>query len=187
MGVAESMKRLEISKQPRSETAYFEVSKRRFRNAAYRTAQEPLTGPFYWVPHPDDSWHLDVHFDIDYGEFASHENVWPQTVLALGIAWGKKEPDKLQRRLSNAIYGLPRGRVVKMESPQSSAWGIAHGADAPVLNAELLIRDAYCLRGIRVKMYHDEHEATQDAGVKLIEEELKRRFKLRPQSTEWDG
>lgn len=107
---------------PESRSTMIET-RRRYRLASMRTAGEPVTGPFYWMPLPDRGWELMVFADTFYGGHAEHDRVWKELVAIMALRWGK-EPDKLAKQLNTFPKGLPRGRVAKAESCQ---WSITVG------------------------------------------------------------
>jgi len=134
---------------------FFEASRRKYRNAAHREARKPLTGPYWWIPLPDGSWDLAEFYDQDYPEqWIDHSTAWGQAVEVIALKWNK-DPAKLKQVLSNAMYGLPRGRVVKM---QGANWGIAHGEDQPPGTNLTQVKRAYNIAYVAVKEYFDDHE-----------------------------
>jgi hypothetical protein len=113
-------------------------------------------------------WELFPFYDSDDGSSPGHPQVWPRVLAFLALKW-RKEEAKILRKLENAPYALPRGRVARMANRQ---FGIAHGNDAPVAEAITTIKRAYNLTGLTVKAYEDEHEKMLLGDPELLQQLL---------------
>jgi len=166
------------------ESPFFEISQRQYRNAALREAKRPLTGPYYWIPLPDGSWDLLEFYDDDYGGYVDHSGVWEQVLLTLAMKW-QKDPAKLKQVLANAMFGLPRGRVVKL---QGLNWGIAHGQDEPVGTDLKQVKRAYNITQVATREWLDDHERMLPDMANQVQEVLGKDLELKVPSAEelWD-
>ncbi len=146
----------------------------------------PFTGPYYWIPLPDNSWKLVKFADEFYGGHAAHVKIWPEVVINLAQEWGLNAV-ALRRQLENTPYGLPRGRVVFMGN---NHWGIAHGDDHPTGTSLDMVKRAFNLPRQKTTLLPDEHEHVMLEDVQLVRNALKANYPIatppEPFADEWD-
>lgn len=114
---------------PESRATMIET-RRRYRLTCIQTAGEPFTGPFYWIPLPDDNWELVAFADAFYRGHADDDRVWKELVSILALRWGKN-PETLAEYLNNYPRGLPCGRVLQLAGGdwRINLGNIPNGAD----------------------------------------------------------
>ena len=86
-------------------------ARQRFRYHSVVAKKEPFTGAYYWIPDCDGNWEPRVFPDCFYVAEAGHVEIWPDVVDLLALEY-RVPPSQLMAEISNAPYGLPRGRVV---------------------------------------------------------------------------
>jgi hypothetical protein len=139
----------------------------------------PRTGAYYWLPIPPlqaPGWRVLACHDLGFGEDAGHTQVWPAIIPQLATIWGR-DPRAMKRRLAHHCYGLPRGRVTRIEK----VYFLYHGSDSPILYPDWIgpVADAFGLQGRRIKPVFDEHEQRLPDDVRALSRVLGS-FLLRP-------
>lgn len=152
---------------PESQATMISV-RRKFRMAYMRALAAPFSGSYYWIPLPGAKWELVGFSDRFYSGNSSHAKVWPEIVNILALNWGK-EPEILESQLQTSRYGLPRGRVIRIEN---GLWGIAHGNDTPRgVSLELVRTEFSLLPGTRE--FDDCQYAINSEHLRVLRDALK--------------
>ena len=158
---------------PKSRSIMIE-SRRLWRMARMQATGKPFAGPYYWVPSPVGSWELLGFAGKFYGDEDGHVTIWPEVVSILAMKWGKEET-KLRHRLSDAPYGLPRGRVTRMGN---QTWGVAHGNDNPIGTDLNTVIEAFNLAEVELNVFMDEHEHVIPEDVSLVRNALNAQYEI---------
>jgi hypothetical protein len=116
----------------------------------------PLEGGYYWLPSRGDglvTWEVLTCHELGFDAEAGHVDFWPAVIDRLAKSW-RREPQVLQRVLTNECYGLPRGRVTRPERLSL----ILHGNDAPIACWQDKVIRRFDLDCRSIKVLQDTHE-----------------------------
>jgi hypothetical protein len=132
------------------------------------TLPRPRTGAYYWVPIPPVrslTWRILTCHDLGFDGDTGHTEVWPAIIPHLATIWGR-DPRAMKRRLALHCYGLPRGRVTRIEK----VYLLYHGSDSPIPDPDWIgpVADAFGLQGRRIKPLFDEHEQRLPDDVRAL-------------------
>lgn len=128
----------------------------------------PRTGAYYWLPIPPVqslTWRVLTCHDVGFGGDTGHTKVWPAIIPHLATTW-RRDPRAMERRLALHCFGLPRGRVTRIEK----AYFLYHGSDSPIPHPDWIgpVVDAFGLQGRRIKPVFDEHEQRLPDDVRAL-------------------
>ena len=128
----------------------------------------PRTGAYYWLPIPplrSLTWRVLTCHELGFEEDDSHLDIWPAVIPHLAMIWGR-DPEAMKRRLTSHCYGLPRGRVTRIDR----VYLLYHGSDSPIPDPEWtkMVADAFGLQGRRIKPLFDEHEQRLPDDVRAL-------------------
>ena len=147
---------------------------RTFRNRVIGESKAPQSGAYWWIPHPDGSWDLEIFYDSEYGGETDHIRMWRKYVIEkLAVIW-KKDPQKLRAQIGDNYTGLPRGRVNKVQN----GYTIVHGNDTPTKNGLDGIINAFNLRAYQlahsknILILFDEHETMIQGDPERVQKAL---------------